>query len=99
MKVEQRFHRWSPFWKRERLRRPATARVREQEARNRASTALRASQATFTGQQRWQRVQSAILDVLTSIRHRASLDQAGQILQRNANRHMLGSGEMYQTLS
>ena len=35
-----------------------------------------------------------ILDVLTSIRHRTSLDEAGLLLQQNANRHLLGAAEM-----
>src|SRR5580704_3216577 len=35
-----------------------------------------------------------ILDVLTSIRHRTSLDEAGMLLQQNANRHMRGAAEM-----
>ena len=35
-----------------------------------------------------------VLDVLTSIRHRTSLDEAGMLLQQNANRHMRGAAEM-----
>ncbi len=35
-----------------------------------------------------------VLDVLTAIQHKTSLDEAGLLLQQNANRHMLGAAEM-----
>jgi error-prone DNA polymerase len=73
-------------------------RGREQEARNEAAIRLArelklpllatnaANMATAHERE--------VLDVLTSIRHKCSLDDAGILLQANANRHMRGAAEM-----
>ena len=73
-------------------------RIREQEARNQAAIALardlRLPLLATNGANMATLLEREVLDVLTSIRHRTSLDEAGLLLQQNANRHMLGAAEM-----
>ena len=73
-------------------------RIREQEARNQAAVSLArelklpllatngVNMSTFHERE--------ILDVLTTIRHHTTLDQAGLLLQHNANRHLRSGKEM-----
>jgi error-prone DNA polymerase len=73
-------------------------RIREQEARNQAAVALarelRLPLLATNGANMATALEREVLDVLTAIRHKTSLDQAGLLLQQNANRHMLGAAEM-----
>jgi error-prone DNA polymerase len=73
-------------------------RIREQEARNQAAIALahelQLPLLATNGANMATSLEREVLDVLTSIRHRTTLDQAGLLLQQNANRHMLGAAEM-----
>ena len=73
-------------------------RIREQEAQNQAAIALARELClpllATNGANMATSLERDVLDVLTSIRHRTSLDQAGLLLQQNANRHMLGAAEM-----
>jgi error-prone DNA polymerase len=73
-------------------------RIREQEARNQAAIALARELhlplLATNGANMATSLEREVLDVLTSIRHRTSLDEAGLLLQQNANRHMLGAAEM-----
>jgi error-prone DNA polymerase len=73
-------------------------RIREQEARNEAAVSLAREMklpilatngvTMATGRER------EILDVLTTIHHHTTLDQAGLLLQHNANRHLRSAKEM-----
>ena len=73
-------------------------RIREQEARNQAAIALARELhlplLATNGANMATSLEREVLDVLTSIRHRTSLDEAGLLLQQNANRHMRGAAEM-----
>jgi error-prone DNA polymerase len=73
-------------------------RIREQEARNQAAIALARELhlplLATNGVNMATSLEREVLDVLTSIRHRTSLDEAGMLLQQNANRHMRGAAEM-----
>ncbi len=73
-------------------------RIREQEARNQAAIALARELhlplLATNGANMATSLEREVLDVLTSIRHRTSLDEAGMLLQQNANRHMRGAAEM-----
>ncbi|RSL18727.1 DnaE-like error-prone DNA polymerase [Edaphobacter aggregans] len=73
-------------------------RIREQEARNLAAIALARELhlplLATNGANMATSLEREVLDVLTSIRHRTSLDEAGMLLQQNANRHMRGAAEM-----
>ena len=72
--------------------------IREQETRNRASIALaREFQLPLlatNGVNMATAFEHEILDVLTSIRHGCSLDDAGWLLQANSKRHMRSAQEM-----
>jgi error-prone DNA polymerase len=73
-------------------------RIREQEARNQAAVELarelRVPLLATNGANMATPLEREVLDVLTAIRHRTTLDEAGLLLQQNANRHMLGVAEM-----
>ena len=73
-------------------------RCREQEARNQAAVSLarefRLPLLATNGPNMATVTEREVLDVLTSIRHKCSLDEAGMLLQRNANRHMLNAEQM-----
>ena len=73
-------------------------RIREQEARNQAAIALARELhlplLATNGANMATSLEREVLDVLTSIRHRTCLDEAGMLLQQNANRHMRGADEM-----
>ena len=72
--------------------------IREQEARNQAAMAL-ASEfhlplLATNGVAMSTAFEREVLDVLTSIRHGCSLDEAGLLLQQNSTRHLRGATEM-----
>jgi len=73
-------------------------RIREQEARNQAAFALAREfhlpLLATNGANMATSLEREILDVLTAIRHRTTLDEAGLLLQQNTNRHMQGVAEM-----
>ncbi len=73
-------------------------RIREQEARNQAAVALarelRLPLLATNGANMATPLEREVLDVLTAIRHKRALDQAGLLLQQNVNRYLLGAGEM-----
>ena len=73
-------------------------RIREQEARNQAAVALarelRLPLLATNGANMATTLEREVLDVMTAIRHRTTLDEAGLLLQQNSNRHMLGAAEM-----
>ena len=73
-------------------------RVREQEARNEAALALskefRLPVLATNGVNMATALEREVLDVLTTIRHHTSLDEAGLLLQHNANRHLRPAQEM-----
>ena len=73
-------------------------RVREQEARNEAAVRLSREfhlpVIATNGVNMATAFEREILDVLTTIRHHTSLDEAGLLLQHNANRHLRPAREM-----
>ena len=73
-------------------------RIREQEARNEAMVALshefHLPVLATNGVNMATALEREVLDVLTTIRHHASLDEAGLLLQHNANRHLRAGKEM-----
>jgi error-prone DNA polymerase len=73
-------------------------RVREQEARNEAAVALSKEfhlpVLATNGVSMTMASEREVLDVLTTIRHHTSLDEAGLLLQHNANRHLRSGQEM-----
>ena len=73
-------------------------RLREQEARNQASVALARELhlplLATNGVSMATSFEREVLDVLTAVRHKTSLDEAGILLQQNANRHLLSAQEM-----
>jgi error-prone DNA polymerase len=75
-------------------------RLREQEARNQAAIALARELhlplIATNGAAMATPLEREILDVLTAIRHKTTLDKAGILLQANANRHLRSAGEMYE---
>ncbi len=72
--------------------------IREQEARNRAAIALahelQLPLLATNGVDMATAFECEILDVLTSIRHGCSLDDAGLLLQPNSKRHLRSAQEM-----
>ena len=72
--------------------------IREQEARNRAAISLarelRLPLLATNGVNMATAFEREILDLLTSIRHGCSLDDAGLLLQHNSKRHMRSAQEM-----
>jgi error-prone DNA polymerase len=73
-------------------------RIREQEARNQAAIAL-ASELCLpllatNGAKMATPIEREVLDVMSAIRHHTTLDQAGLLLDQNANRHLLGASAM-----
>lgn len=70
----------------------------EQEARNQAAIALAREfhlpLLATNGVNMATEFEREILDVLTTIRHGCSLDDAGLLLQQNSNRHLRSAGEM-----
>ena len=73
-------------------------RIREQEARNQAAISLAREfhlpLLATNGSNTATAFEREVLDLMTSIRHGCTLDEAGLLLQQNANRHMLGAAEM-----
>lgn len=73
-------------------------RIREQEARNEAAISLahefKLPVLATNGVNMATAYEREILDVLTTIRHHTTLDQAGLLLQHNANRHLRSAKEM-----
>jgi error-prone DNA polymerase len=73
-------------------------RIREQEARNDAAVELARELGlpviATNGVNMATAFEREILDVLTTIRHHTSLDEAGLLLQHNANRHLRSAREM-----
>ncbi len=73
-------------------------RIREQEARNEAAISLarelKLPLLATNGVNMATAYEREILDVLTTIRHHTTLDQAGLLLQHNANRHLRSAEEM-----
>lgn len=71
----------------------------EQEARNQAAVALAREfhlpLLATNGVNTATEYEREILDVMTSIRHGCSLDEAGLLLQPNSKRHMRSAAEMY----
>ena len=72
--------------------------IREQEARNRDAISLarelRLPLLATNGVNRATAFERESLDVLTSIWHGCSLDEAGLLLQQNSQRHMRSAAEM-----
>ena len=73
-------------------------RIREQEARNEAAIALsyefHLPILATNGVNMATHLEREVLDVLTTIRHHTSLDEAGLLLQHNTNRHLRSTQEM-----
>ncbi len=73
-------------------------RFREQEVRNQAAIELsnefHLPVIATNGVNMATPVEREVLDVLTTIRHHTSLDEAGLLLQKNANRHLRTAREM-----
>jgi len=73
-------------------------RIREQEARNQAAIALaselRLPLLATNGAKMATAIEREVLDVMSAIRHHTTLDQAGLLLEQNANRHLLGASAM-----
>ncbi|RRA48312.1 error-prone DNA polymerase [Acidipila sp. EB88] len=74
-------------------------RIREQEARNQAAVALARSMQlpllATNGANMATPMEREVLDVLSTIRHKCTLDAAGMLLQQNANRHLVSGAEMW----
>lgn len=72
--------------------------ISEQEARNQAAVSLAREfhlpLLTTNGVNTATEYEREVLDVMTSIRHGCSLDEAGLLLQRNSKRHMRPGEEM-----
>lgn len=73
-------------------------RIREQEARNQAAIVLtrelRLPLLATNGANMATLLEREVLNVLTVIRHKTSLDEAGLLLQQNTNRYLLGASDM-----
>lgn len=73
-------------------------RIREQEARNKAAIALAREfhlpLLATNGPNMAIAFEREVLDLMSAIRHRCTLDEAELLLQQNANRQMLGAAEM-----
>ena len=72
--------------------------IAEQEARNQAAVSLaqefRLPLLATNGVNTATEYEREVLDVMTSIRHGCSLDEAGLLLQKNSKRHMRSGNEM-----
>jgi error-prone DNA polymerase len=74
--------------------------IREQEARNQAAIALSREfhlpLLATNGANMATAFEREVLDLMTSIRHGCTLDQAGLLLQQNGERHLVGAATMQQ---